>query len=95
VNVQTTNQPVLVVPLNVAQQQAPPAEYLGQSVPGAPATFAVDTGERAMNATGFQPQNNSGRNRSRTPRASNAPQQSNQIDANTNPSTKLNVIKQA
>ena len=41
VNVQTTSQPVLVVPLNVSRQSS--AQMLGSPAPGAPATFAVDT----------------------------------------------------
>ena len=41
VNVQTTTQPVLVVPLNISSQ--PSAQFLKSPAPGAPATFAVDT----------------------------------------------------
>lgn len=52
VNVQTSTQPVLVVPLNVAQQ-APPAQMIQSGIPGAPATFAVDTSDSAMNAVGL------------------------------------------
>lgn len=55
VNVQTSGQPVLVVPLNVggAPAMAPPAEYVQPPIGGAPATFAVDTSERVMNSMGL------------------------------------------
>jgi hypothetical protein len=45
VNVQTSSQPVLVVPLNMSSQQGgqASAQYLNSAAPGAPATFAVDT----------------------------------------------------
>ena len=55
INVQTATQPVLVVPLNIAQQ-APPAELIRSGIPGAPPTFAVDTGVNAMNALGLSGQ---------------------------------------
>jgi hypothetical protein len=41
VNVQTNNQPVLVVPLSMTSQ--PSAQLVKSPAPGAPATFAVDT----------------------------------------------------
>ena len=45
VNVQTSTQPVLVVPLNMMQgTTSQPAQYMSSPAPGAPATFAVDTG---------------------------------------------------
>lgn len=50
VNVQTTSQPVLVVPVNFGQ---PGAELLNAAVPGAPRTLAVDTSAQAMNAVGL------------------------------------------
>jgi len=43
VNVQTSTQPVLVVPLSMVPNKAPPAEFLQSPAPGAPPTFAVDT----------------------------------------------------
>jgi hypothetical protein len=52
VNVQTSTQPVLVVPLAVGQS-APPAQYIPPPAPGAPPTFAVDTDERSMAAAGL------------------------------------------
>jgi hypothetical protein len=52
VNVQTTSQPVLVVPVNFGQQQSG-AEFLNAAVPGAPRTLAVDTSAQAMNAVGL------------------------------------------
>jgi len=93
VNVQTSTQPVLVVPLNMAQQ-APPAEYIGSATPGAPPTFAVDTSQRAMGAAGFgQPQVQPRRNPSRSPQRP-APSSGSQINSNTVASTRVNVIKE-
>ena len=43
VNVQTSTQPVLVVPLSMVPNTAPPAEFLQSPAPGTPPTFAVDT----------------------------------------------------
>jgi DNA-directed RNA polymerase II subunit RPB2 len=47
VNVQTTNQPVLVVPLSMNQAPAK-TELIPPPAPGAPSTLAVDTSENAM-----------------------------------------------
>ena len=94
VNVQTSTQPVLVVPLNMTQQ-APPAEYIGTATPGAPPTFAVDTSQKAMGAAGFETVQRSrpaSRSPSRSPSRS-APS-SPQINSNTTPSTRVNVIKE-
>lgn len=52
VNVQTSTQPVLVVPLSVGNQ-APPAQFIHPPAPGAPPTIAVDTDERSMAAAGL------------------------------------------
>jgi len=104
VNVQTSTQPVLVVPLNVAQNQnAPPAEYIGSPAPGAPPTFAVDTGDRAMNSSGLSSNynssssNNSNRNRSRSPRqgSANSSANSNGLSSavNSNPNVQVSVNK--
>jgi hypothetical protein len=107
VNVQTSTQPVLVVPLNVAQNSsAPPAEYIGSPAPGAPPTFAVDTGDRAMNSSGLgssssnynsSSSNNSNRNRSRSPRqgSSNSSAGSNGLSSavNSNPNVQVSVNK--
>ena len=101
VHVQTTTQPVLVVPLNVAQNQGPPpAEYMGSPAPGAPPTFAVDTGDRAMNANGLNSSsnsnsnsNNSNRNRSRSPRqTSSANGLSSAINSNPNVQVSVNKL---
>jgi hypothetical protein len=46
VNVQTTNQPVLVIPMNIGTPA--PTEIINAPMPGAPATLAVDTSESAM-----------------------------------------------
>jgi len=47
VNVQTTNQPVLVIPMNVGRPPAP-TEMYNAPMPGAPNTFAVDTSDQAL-----------------------------------------------
>jgi hypothetical protein len=99
VNVQTSTQPVLVVPLNMAQQ-APPAEYMGSATPGAPPTFSVDTSQRAMGAAGFAEPVARNRSASRSPGASRssgpraAPGVS-QVNSNTAPATRVNVIKES
>jgi DNA-directed RNA polymerase II subunit RPB2 len=54
VNVQTSTQPVLVVPVNVGQPAPPPpAEIYNSTIPGAPATIAVDTSPAAMQRVGL------------------------------------------
>lgn len=52
VNVQTTNQPVLVIPMNVGVPAAR-TEYYNSPMPGAPGTFAVDTSPGAMKSLGL------------------------------------------
>ena len=52
VSVQTTNQPVMVIPMSVAQQP-PPAQLLPPPAPGLPATLAVDTSAQARQAQGI------------------------------------------
>jgi DNA-directed RNA polymerase II subunit RPB2 len=96
VNVQTSTQPVLVVPLNMTQQQAPPAEYIGTAVAGAPPTFAVDTGERSMKSIGLDaPPGNQRRSASRSPgRAMPQGSSSQQINSSMNSTTRVNVIKE-
>jgi hypothetical protein len=54
VNVQTTNQPVLVIPMNV--EQAAPTEVFQSPMRGAPNTIAVDTSDRALNSMGLPSQ---------------------------------------
>jgi DNA-directed RNA polymerase II subunit RPB2 len=55
VNVQAASQPVLVMPVNVAQPvaAAPTGEYYPPAAPGAPGVFAVDTSPQAMASAGF------------------------------------------
>ena len=106
VNVQTSTQPVLVVPLNVgaAAPTAPPAEFMNSPAPGAPPTFAVDTSERAMNATGLSgggagggnSRRSGGGSRPSSPKrgggSSGGSSNSNQMSAA--PNVKVNVVKQ-
>lgn len=78
INVQT-NQPVMVIPMNVSQ---PPAatEIISPPAPGAPTTIAVDTSENAMKSIGLpavtapgnarsRANSNGGRSRSNSPGA--------------------------
>ena len=64
INVQT-NQPVMVIPMNVSQ---PPAatEIISPPAPGAPTTIAVDTSENAMKSIGLPPVTAPGNARSRS-----------------------------
>ena len=55
VSVQTTNQPVLVVPLSMTQAPAP-TEVIPPATPGAPSTIAVDTSDTAMRGIGVPSQ---------------------------------------
>jgi hypothetical protein len=68
VNVSSSSQPFLVVPVNVGSSGA---EFLPPTVPGAPPTIAVDTSAQAMRSIGLnapQPnQNARPNNRSRSP----------------------------
>jgi hypothetical protein len=52
VNVQTSSQPVLVIPMNVGAPPAP-TEFIQSPMRGAPGTFAVDTSPRALNSMGL------------------------------------------
>jgi DNA-directed RNA polymerase II subunit RPB2 len=51
VNVQTSSQPVLVIPVGVGTSA--PTQFLPPPLPGAPGTLAVDTGAGAMAAAGL------------------------------------------
>jgi hypothetical protein len=76
VNVQTSSQPVLVVPLSM--QQAAPTEMIPPAAPGAPATIAVDTSDNAMRGITSRPP-------SRRPSSTNA-------NANTNGNVTVNKV---
>ena len=101
VNVQTSTQPVLVVPLNVGA--APPAaEFMNSPAPGAPPTFAVDTSERAMNASGLSggggTPRRAGGSRSASPKrgggGSGGSGNSGSNQMSSAPNVKVNVVKQ-
>lgn len=77
VNVQTSSQPVLVVPLSM--QQAAPTEMIPPAAPGAPSTIAVDTSENAMRGITSRPP-------SRRPSGTNT-------NANSNPNATVTVNK--
>ncbi len=101
VNVQTTTQPVLVVPLNVGTQQggyAPPAEYIPPPGPGAPPTFAVDTRDDVMKAAGLgSSEPRRGGSRPASPRSGPPSRRSSggsTMDAMSAPNVKVNVVKQ-
>ena len=101
VHVQTTTQPVVVVPLNVGSHQGgyvPPAEYIPPPGPGAPPTFAVDTREHVMNAAGFETgAKRGGSSRPGTPRSANSSRRSSgggTMEGMSAANVKVNVVKQ-
>jgi hypothetical protein len=68
VNVQTSQQPVLVIPMNVGSSVAP-TEMIRSPMPGAPGTIAVDTSDSAMRTIGGGHTPQITRSRSTSPRA--------------------------
>jgi DNA-directed RNA polymerase II subunit RPB2 len=80
INVQTSTQPVLVVPMNVAQNS--PAQYIQSPAPGAPPTLAVDTSESAMRGVG---------NQAVPKRAASQPRSA--VSSQTPANVKVNVVK--
>jgi hypothetical protein len=102
VNVQTTSQPVLVIPMNIGT--AAPTEAISPPMPGAPTTLAVDTSERAMRglnlpATGQNRRSNSG-NRAvgsapaRANAVVNVQREGSTTPTNSNPNVRVSVTKQ-
>jgi DNA-directed RNA polymerase II subunit RPB2 len=103
VNVQTGNQPLLIVPMDVGQQ-AVPTQMFQPPAPGAPATLAVDTGMNAMRSANLLPttQRPVGRaltpNRARPAGMSGGPVTVNKMGAaaaaaNSNPNVRVTVNK--
>lgn len=110
VNVQTSNQPVLVIPMNVGQTA--PTELIQPPMPGAPATFAVDTSDRAMRGLNLPPVNqprriNTGNKRPMnspglpnrqngrpTPSVVNVQREGSTTPTQSNPNVRVNVTKQ-
>lgn len=96
INVQTSTQPVLVVPLSVGQS-APPAQYIPPPAPGAPPTFAVDTDERSMAAAGLSgaaPSRGGSRgSRAPSPRAPSRSRAPSGGTESIGPNVKVNVVK--
>lgn len=68
VNVQTNNQPVLVIPMNV-NRPAQQTELIQSPMNGAPKTLAVDTSENAMRSLNLPSIPSSNRSRSTSPRS--------------------------
>jgi hypothetical protein len=64
VNVQTSSQPVLVIPMSVGVSS--PTELVEPPIPGAPATIAVDTRESAMRGLNLPSVGQAPRSRSNT-----------------------------
>jgi hypothetical protein len=62
VSVQTSSQPVLVIPMNVGMSA--PTELVRPPMPGAPHTFAVDTSDSAMRGMNLPPVGQTARSRS-------------------------------
>jgi hypothetical protein len=93
INVQTSRQPVLVVPLNMTSNSGP-AEYLQSPAPGAPPTFAVDTSRsiqptsgRSRGSRSTSPSSNSGERVNVTKLGSSTP------DSSITPATRVTVVK--
>jgi DNA-directed RNA polymerase II subunit RPB2 len=104
VSVQTSNQPVLVIPMNVGTPAAP-TEIIPPPIPGGPGTIAVDTSPNAMNATGLPAMQNRGpgaqrnrsMNRSASPKAApivNVQRQGAATPTNANANVRVQVTKQ-
>jgi hypothetical protein len=104
VSVQTTNQPVLVIPMNM---ERPPAEtqIIPPPMPGAPGTIAVDTSTNAMNSMGLPTAQrrvphatpNSSRTRSASPKATpvvTVQRQGSATPTNANANVRVQVTKQ-
>jgi hypothetical protein len=93
VNVQTTTQPVLVVPLNVSRQSS--AQMLGSPAPGAPATFAVDTSSlgAGVPSAGAKTTPSRGSSPGRTPRVSVIKTGGSSETAPATPNTRVTVVK--
>jgi len=106
VNVQTTTQPVLVIPMNVGRTAAA-TEMVQAPMNGAPPTFAVDTSQGAISQTmngqqnGQQSGQQNGQQNSQQPRSMNSRRPSVPRDASASgqqrppaANTLVNVIKQ-
>jgi DNA-directed RNA polymerase II subunit RPB2 len=72
VNVQTSSQPVLVIPMSVGVSS--PTELVQPPIPGAPATIAVDTRESAMRGLNLPSVGQALRSRSNTSSGTKRPQ---------------------
>jgi len=72
VNVQTSSQPVLVIPMSVGVSS--PTELVQPPIPGAPATIAVDTRESAMRGLNLPSVGQAPRSRSNSSSGTKRPQ---------------------
>jgi hypothetical protein len=103
VNVQTSTQPVLVIPMNVGRSVAP-TEIIQSPMPGAPKTIAVDTSDSALRMIGggatpaARPRSTSPRRGSSsggsTPVVNVSREGSSGASANSNPNVRVTVMKQ-
>ena len=94
VNVQTSSQPVLVIPMNIGQ--AAPTEIIQPPMRGAPGTIAVDTSDRAFNSMGLNSQQRMTRRSSASPRGGSrgtAPVVTVQRQGSTSPSSSAGNVK--
>lgn len=90
VNVQTTTQPVLVVPLSMNQAPAP-TELIPPPTPGAPSTLAVDTSPNAMRSIGATSRTNVRRTPTSGSQNANARVSVNKMGSNTSGAPSGNV----
>jgi len=99
VNVQTTTQPVLVVPLSMVPTTNPAAQFLPSPAPGAPPTFAVDTNDagRGMEGgswgSGGGRTRGPGRSRSASPSSGRGSASAEASSAPIAPTTRVTVVK--
>jgi hypothetical protein len=99
VNISSSSQPFLVVPVNVGTSGA---EFLPPTVPGAPPTIAVDTSAQAMRSIGLnapppspnQAARNNNRSRSPSPSAVNVSKMGGPPKEAYNAAAKVTVTKQ-
>ena len=102
VNVQTSNQPVLVIPMNI--ERSAPTQVLPSPMDGAPRTIAVDTSDQALNSMGLPSQQKRPPSRGGSPSARrssgggspvvNVQRQGSSSPTNSNANVRVQVTKQ-
>jgi len=103
VNVQTSSQPVLVIPMNIGRPAAP-TEVYQPPMPGAPTTFAVDTSDQALKSLNIPSTTNRANPNTRRSVSPGTPRTGSVVNvqrqgsvappANNNANVRVNVTKQ-